>query len=362
MSQNPRFRGLEWLLCLALLAGCGSDPTDPGPGVPDKGSRLLGLAATPAAGQSAEAAWQQARALGAEFPVLFFPWDQLEAEMESAAPTNSLTLANATYGGAGTPVLLVIGIRDRTAQRFPPDLAGLEVNDPNLINRYNTFTTWMFAQIPDLDLIGLSLGREVDAGLGEDTDAIQAYQDFFEVAAAQARLQRPNLTVGVETGFNAMIGLASVAYRGLHASADAAFIAYSPIEADYGVRPATGVPGDIDDLVGIFTQMGETQPIALTAAAFPVSATLGGSLVEQGGFVNNVFRAWDTHAETIRFVAFGMLTDLAPENVDALTLLYGTTDARFEAFLGSRGFRDHATGTARDALGIFESAAGARGW
>jgi hypothetical protein len=134
-------------------------------------------------------------------------------------------------------------------------------------------------------------------------------------------------------------------------------VTYYPLEADFGVRPAEVVSGDLAALALRFPD----RPIGVLEAGYPSSEELGSSQARQAEFVRQLFRAWDAHSEQVVLLNFTWLTDAPQAAVEAWLDYYGLRDRRFAAFLASLGLRG-ADGQPKPAFEVLAAEAHARGW
>ena len=342
------------LVVLAALPGCDQGGGEDGS---PKGGRLLSIALTEAAGEDFGAALEVAFDAGMEATNLALAWDDLETAPGRFEPgPNFLAIANTFYPGIGLRVALELNPLDTNNDRRPPDLAGLPFDDPRVIARFNELAEWALGQIPNLDVVSLTIGNEVDAALGADAEAWAAYGRFFAAVRAHVRTLRPDLSVGVGT-YEGMAVLARDEFQALNAVADAIMVTYYPLSADFTPRPLEVVGPDIDSLMALYPD----KPIYFLEAGYPSGVACGGSEEAQAAFVDEVFTAWDRHRDQIPLISFTWLTDLAPETVAELVRYYGVESECFGAFLGTLGLRDHG-GQPKLALGMLGREAARRGW
>ena len=346
---------LSVLLTVLALPGC-DEPTGGTP-VP-RGERLLGVAVTEARGEDFGDALTVATDAGMEVTNLALAWDDLETAPGRFDPDpNFLAVADAFYPDVGLRVALELNPVDTNNDRRPPDLRGLPFDHPDVLARFSALLTWAAAEAPDLGVVSLTLGNEVDALLGDDAEAWAAYGRFFTETSRRARSLWPGVGVGVKATFDGLVGPSRDRLAALNASADVVMATYYPLGADFAPRPPGTVGPDFDRLAALYPD----RPISILEAGYPSGSECGGSEAAQAAFVREAFAAWDRHADQVRLVSFTWLTDLAPETVSALAAYYGVGGRCFEDFLGTLGLREHG-GRAKPALRALAEESEQRGW
>lgn len=299
--------------------------------------------------------------LGAREISLSIGWDDIETARGVYKPDpNWLVIANIFYGAVGDiGVSLMIGPIDTNVSRMPSDLAGKPFDDPEVIQRYQRLLDYVFTQIPDLELLSLSIGNEIDAFLGSDPELWRQYQVFFEATSTYARAQRPGLLVGAKAQLDGLLGPQVSYLKSLNESSDVILVTYYPIAGDFAVKDPQVVGEDFKALVAAY----EGRIIHLLEAGYPTSVALNSSELKQADFVREVFKAWDKYAEQIRVVSFTWLTDLPQSSVEELKAYYGFSAYHFAEFLRTLGLRTYeGTGMDKQAFGVLVEEATARGW
>lgn len=298
--------------------------------------------------------------LGSQATSLLLAWDDLETSPGVFAPTTDwLGIANGFYPLSGTKLALTITTIDTNVLRVPADLAGLPLNDPQVISRFNGLLDWVFSKISALELSSLSIGNEIDAYLGGDALAWSEYEAFFAVTSAHARGLRNGLLVGATATFGGYMTGAPLELTSLNQHSDVVLVTYYPLHPDFTVRPPSSVRTDMDQLTAAFPG----RRLHLSEAGYPSSSTCASSDALQAQFVRQMFRAWDEHSESIRFIQFEWLHDLSQAEVTALGAYYGISSPAFLEYLRTLGLRTFS-GTGLDKPGIqaLRNQARLRGW
>ena len=326
-----------------------------------KGSRSLGMAVDTAQDGDFDGAFQRAHNGGADTTSLTVFWDDLETSSSPVTfnpAVNNLAIANAYYPPKSTAVVLVIPVIDTVRRRMPPDLIGLPLNNPAVINRFKLLLDYVFTQIPDLTLAGLSIGNEVDGVLSTSSDWGD-YINFYIAVSAYAHTKRPGLKVGVKATLPGLTQKQVLNLIVLNSKTDAVFATYYPLNADFSVKDPSAVKTDVDALCGWYSG----REVDFLEAGYPSGAPTHSSDAAQATFVRNMFSSWDAHAGQIRIVNFVGLTDASPQQISDYQTYYGISDPIFLSYLGTLGLRTWpGAGANKPAFDAFTQEAHRRGW
>ncbi|MDN5865244.1 MAG: hypothetical protein L0I62_08525 [Gammaproteobacteria bacterium] len=359
--RRRRWRA-AFLLTIGLcgLPGCGGsssgDTSQDNPPVVMKGDRILSMAVFAGSDDNYANAFALGQALGMQSTSLALPWDELETA-PGIYDSDVLAFAETFFPAVNTTISLEINPIDTVKRRMPDDLASLPFNDPEVIGRYENLLDWVFSQIPDVQLTSLTIGNEVDDYLNSHPEEWPQYRDFYQQVSAHARTLRPGLKVGVKAEFAGLVGNAQSNMQMLNQYSDVVEVTYYPLDADFTVQPPTVVSGDFDTLASLYPG----RIIYVLEAGYPSSTECGGSEVLQAAFIDQVFRAWDAHADQIKLISFFAIYDFSPEFVELAMEYYGLSSPCFAAYLGSLGLITY-NGRQKPAYLLLGADAAARGW
>jgi len=353
---------------LLFLLACGE--TTPTPSTPaadfptpehtvPKGERQLGIDITQPEKDDFETAFSLARDTGMGFVSLPLYWDDIETAPGTFQPDpNWLAIANLFYGAENMPVALEVNPIDTVTRRTPADLANTAWDDPALIARYQALLDYAFSQLPDVTLVSLTIGNEIDGYLS-GTDQWQAYETFFAAAADYARQKYPGLKVGVKIMFDGLTGENAPLAEALNRHSDVVMTTYYPLNPDFTVRAPSVVHTDFATLVEHYPQ----KPIYVLEAGYPTSEKNRSSEALQAQFIHELFAAWDAHAAQIPVIELVWLTDLPESAVRDFTGYYGVSAPVFAEYLRPLGLRTYP-GHGADKLGFaaLRAETTARGW
>jgi hypothetical protein len=323
-----------------------------------EGNRILQMDVKEASDGDYDAAMQIAINAGAEAVSMSLGWDDIEtAPGEFNPETNWLEIANAYYPMQEIAVSLVINPIDTNVDRRPQDLRDKDYDDPQVIARYNALLDYIHIQIPDLQLVSLSIGNEIDATLGDDAEAWQQYTNFFAATSVHARTLWPDVPVGSKVMYSGAMGESTSYVQALTVHADIVMITYYPLDAKFQVQDPAEAETDLQKLVTTF----EGKDIVLAEVGYPSSEVNGSSMIKQAKFVHHMFVAWDKYADRIKLISFTFQTDMSPERVSDLEAYYGFSNKAFAEYLHTLGLRTY-DGKDKLAWKQLVAEAEARGW
>ncbi|MDJ0976780.1 MAG: hypothetical protein QNJ98_20155 [Planctomycetota bacterium] len=324
-------------LALLIALFCAVSPRvaadEEAPVVP-KGKRLLGIHVSEAEDGDFGRAYAAAKSVGTEVVGLSVAWDEMEKRPGKYA-SKWLPIANAFYGPEKMRVGLVLKILDTTQNRMPADLKKLPFDDPRVVKRLNALLTWMFTQIPNLELTSLSLGNEVDGVLGEDRKRWRAYTRMFNAARTHVRQSHPNLPVSVTVMYDGIVKRSTDALaQALYEQADIVLLTYYPL-GKTKIRPVAHLREVFRELTTRYPK----KPIHFGEIGCPSGSVLKSSLEHQRRFIAELFRVWDSYASRVPLIAYCWLTDTSPESLETYKKYYGSSDPQFVDFLATLGLR-----------------------
>jgi len=337
-------------------------PPDNAPGDPGdvilKGDRQLGIAVSTASDNDFGKAYAAAKQAGIDFVPFSQQWDQIETSPGVYA-NEYFAIVNSFYPADNMKVAMDINPFDTNNDRRPADLKGTPMNDSTVISRYNNMITWVFNQIPNVNLVCFGIGNEIDIYLGTNQTRYEEYAQFFQCTSAHVRSLRAGLKVGTKATFNGLMGSATkTLLQNVNAYSDAVLVTYYPLNADFTIKdPNVTVQIDFQALCDLYAG----KLIYFLEAGLPTSSKLGSSENKQAVFIQQVFRQWDNHTDQIKVVSFLWLHDPSDAELDTYEAYYGLSDPNFLAYLGTLGLRTN-TGVDKQGFKTLVAEANARGW
>jgi hypothetical protein len=356
------------ILLTATLACAGSTPPAPSPSPVSpsttspsdpRGNRILGIDVNPPADDDYDAAVTLAKQAGAQATPLSIYWDDFETAPGVYQPDqNWLAIANRYYPAQKLKLSLTISVIDTTENRLPDDLKGKTFDDPEVTARFQAFLDYVFTQIPEVDLITLSIGNEVDIYLSE-TGEWEAYTTFYQAALDHLQETQPDLPLGVKATLPGLLDTHQDKLAVLNQGSDVILVTYYPLEDDFTVQDPTVVHDDFEALVNSYPD----RPLLLLEAGYPSSEVCDSSEIKQAAFIQELFAAWDTHRDHIQMVSISWLTDLSKSTTNDLQAYYRINNKAFGEYLRTLGLRTHpGAGEDKEAFQALREEARARGW
>ncbi len=346
---------------IILAGGCTSDtptqtldeqPPDVTIPVTAKGDRLLGLGLTEGAVGFGES-FNISQDLGVQVVELSLAWDDIETA-PGTYENEYLNIANAFYPPNNVQVSLSINPIDTNNLRLPPDLEDKDLDDPEVIARYNKLMDYVFSRTPELDLVSVNIGNEIDGYLGDDQEKWRQYNRFYQQTSAHVRSKRPSVQVGTKIMFEGIMGNEA---RTINQHSDVVLVTYYPLNQDFSVKDPDVVHKDFDEITSFYSN----RTIYFSEAGYPSSSYLGSSQEQQSEFITEMFSAWDDHSEQVKFINFIWLHDIHESEVNMYTGYYGLSSRGFSEYLGTLGFRTY-DGEDKKALVTLRNEATSRGW
>ena len=295
----------------------------------------LGLAGTEPETGGYDAVLAQFDALDITATSLTVFWDEFDIGGTYDPAFDWPTIANAVYPDRGIALTLTIPVIDTVTDRRPEDLRALAWDHPDVIARFTAFIDQVLARMPDVEILTLAIGNEVDGVLRSNSDW-QRYGSFFHLARTHVQTNHPDLPVGMTMTWQGLreSGLA----RAIANLGDGWFVNWYPLDEGFAVAaPETFAP-----TLALMRQMAEDRPLYLTEAGAP-SAGCNSSEAVQTQFVQTILAA-----EGIELAMFVWMHDIPAPQVQTYQGYYGVDDPCFAQFLGSLGLFN-ADGTPKPA-------------
>lgn len=311
-----------------------------------KGDRVLAWQVDMAQNNNYDSAYYYAQNGCMESIHLFFPWSSIEVnngEFDSTYIANTLDLLNIYHPIMGVKAELQIAPVNTVAKETPSDLLSVDFDNPIMINRFKIFLDTLFAHIPDLELSALNIGNEADIYWGTDAVKYSEYKVFLDSVVPYAKqlyfnLHGTDLKVGTTFTFDGLTSAStSTLCKGVNDSLDIVALTYYPINHDFTMESPSVVNSDFASLVSIYSDT--LQPIYFVECGYSSSDTCNSSDLQQSQFYQNVFSAWDTYYDNIKYLTIFKTTDWSQQEVNDFSLYYGISDNTFLEYLRTLGVR-----------------------
>lgn len=267
--------------------------------------------------------------VGAEATSLTLYWDDLQRDGRYAADPDWPAIAQAVYPPRDMRIQLTFAVIDTLADRRPATLRGLAWDDPRVTASFAALVTDVLSRMPDVDLISVAIGNEIDGHL---TDAsVDEYARFFERGRAAIRSIRPDVPVTTKVtwpGLRDRPALRALARRG-----DALSITWYPMDTAFHFATPDAALGDLKEMAAM-----ANGPWELSEVGYPSHGCGASSPQTQAQFHAGLSVAAASDPD-LRLLQRVWSHDISPPEVAAYADYYQTDAKCFTAFLASLGLR-----------------------
>lgn len=301
---------------------------------------------------------------------LFFKWTDIEpdtATFNTLFMDEFLNSMEGFYPTFGVDVELQIAPTNTGVNEVPSELTGLSFSDPLVINRFKILLDTVFARIPSVTLSALNIGNETDLNFGTNATQYNEFKVFLDSVTNYAKdlyfnLHGTDLKVGTTFTHHGLVDNATANLcKSVNDGLDVVTVTYYPLNGDFTMKPPSVVSTDFDDLVAEYPD--PNQPIYFAECGYPSSTFCNSSESLQAEFWTEVFNAWDTHEENIKYMTIFKSTDWSAATVNQLGQYYGVQDTIFKEYLRTLGVRTwEGDGTNKEAYEIIKCELDARDW
>lgn len=287
-----------------------------------------------------------------------FPWDWTDIETAPMQYGNTELLeANTQFGGGKMLVDITIRPLHTNNKTVPPDLMNVSFDDPRMIDRFDKLLDYVFTQIPDVELLSLVIGSEMDASLGTDATLWRQWETFFKATSTYAKSKRPGLKVASEAQYGSLTGEAKDFLISLNQYTDIVGVSHYPLNPDFTVDDPAAVRNVFDTVTSIYPG----RLIHFYQIGCPSSPLLKSSEEIQARFFKEVFKAWDAHADQVERLNITWQSDIPPEGAEYWANFYHLKDDRFIAYLATLGLQTFDLKD-KEAMRVIRAEVQARGW
>lgn len=314
-----------------------------------------------------------AKEAGASYIILGLAWNAIESSTPSDCnsagsytdPGNALQTFNSLLPASGLGMSLSILPTSTNINTRPSNLATTNFDDALLVCRYQKMLQFVFSKIPNLNLVSIQFGNEIDAyPTANQVSFWSQYWSFFVQVSASAKALRANVKTSMVATLYGAAGLSSnsLAKGGLqqiYNNADIVVVTYYPMNTDFTVKNPAVIESEIAELVKLYP----SKPIYFNEIGFHSGSSLtGSSELMQREFVTQVFKVWDKYPSEISKISFLRLNDLTASKAQSVAGDYGMSgNASFVEYIQTLGLR---TDAGADKLGFLQlkSETKSRGW
>lgn len=379
----PRFFvGISLLACLILFQNCSktdeseaNNPESPnGNAAAAKGLREIGidiLDTTPSSSFNNNIAL--AKAAGSSFMILGLGWNQIESSTPSDCasagtyvdPGNALATFNSLLPASGMKLSLSILPVSTNLNLMPSNLTNADFDDPLVICRFQKMLTFVFSKIPNIELVSLQFGNEIDAyPAATQLSFWSQYWGLFTQASLSAKSLRPGVKTSIVSTLHGSTGqssnpLAQGGLQQIYNSADVVVVTYYPLNPNFTVKSPDIVVSEVGALVSHYP----SKPIYFNEIGYQSGSTYDASSEAlQKEFIINVFKAWDKYPNQILKMSFLRLNDVSPSAAQSTANTYGLPgNNQFIEYIQTLGLRTY-DGHDKQAYIQLKIEAASRGW
>lgn len=309
-----------------------------------KGDRVLAWQVDMAENNNYDSAYSYAACI--ESIHFSFSWNLMEPDsgiFDATFITNTLGVSNVFLPAVGTKIELNIPTMNTVTKDVPADLVNVNFDDPVMINRFKGILDTIFTRMPDVEFSALNIGNESDIFMGADATKYAAYKVFLDSVVPYAKqlyfnLHNESLKVGTTLTHEGLTNLSTANLcKSLNNGLDVVSVTYYPLNNDFTMKPPTVVDADFLELV---TEYPDTiQPIYFAECGYSTSDICNSSDSLQSEFYKNVFTAWDTYYNNIKYLTIFKTTDWSQVEVDVFAINFGIPDTIFKEYLRTLGVR-----------------------
>jgi hypothetical protein len=150
-------------------------------GVVKKGNQMLGFEIGYGKDEVFIDAFNKAKEINFDFAHVSIRWTDVETSPNHYVDPGEefggyLNVMNTFYPMHNTKVYFtILSPINTTYKGVPDDIKGLDFDDPVFLGRFKSFLDYLMSKIPDVDLIGLVIGNEVDIYLSSHQSEINSF-------------------------------------------------------------------------------------------------------------------------------------------------------------------------------------------
>jgi hypothetical protein len=325
-----------------------------------KGDRLLGVGVstnseTGTLGESIA----HIKSAGAVVVPVEFNWNTIESGTRNYSdPGGMLALLNTLLSTRQVKLSLTVAAIDKASAKLPADLAGLSFSSGALTSRYNEMLNFVFSKLPNVEIIFVGVGSEVDLYSQDPTFATE-FSGFLGAVKNHVHSQRPASKVGVSATLQGLFSDSRDEMLEINTESDVVAVTYYPLNADASVKQASAPATDLPLVLELYPD----REIFLVSTAYPSSSGSGSDETKQSNYVKELFRVWDVYSDRWLLTCFAALTDLSRTQAEALATSAGRSDESFIEFIRSMGLRTYPqSGTDKPAFITLKETAKLRGF
>lgn len=260
-------------------------------------------------------------------------WDDLEKEKWHFS-NEFLDIANIYYSEQKIKLSLTINPIDTNSLRVPKDLRNTKFDDKEMIDRFKKFLDYIFSRTDKLEIVSIWIWNEIDIYLANDKEKWEQYSIFYNEISKYIHNKKPWLKVWTKVTYQSLNDTHNEEIKNINKSSDIIMITYYPIK-DYIVQEAQIVHETFNNISEIYPE----KKIQIMEIGYPTSNYLKSSEEKQADFIEEVFKARDSHKEQITLLNYTWLHDIRKEEVAIYKKYYWISSEWFLEYLASLGIK-----------------------
>ena len=314
-----------------------------------KGDRILAYQIDMAENNNYDSAFAYAYDACMESVHLFYTWSSIEPNLnnfDTSFMDNTLSVMNLYYPAYNMKVELNIAPINTGTLEVPTDLQSVNFDSQQMIDRFKILLDTLFSRIPNVELTALNIGNESDCYMGTNAIKYAEYKTFLDSIIPYAKqlyfnLHGTNLKVGTTFTFSGLTDSStSTLCQSVNISTDIVAVTYYPLNNDFTMKNPSVVITDFGNLISIYSDT--TKAIYFVECGYASSSYCNSSDTLQAVFFQNIFTAWDTYYDNIKYITIFKTTDWSQITVDELAVYYGLpNDTIFKEYLRTLGVRTY---------------------
>lgn len=268
-------------------------------------------------------------AIGAEATSLTLYWDDLQLDGDYIADPDWPVIAQTVYPPRDIRIQLTFGVIDTIADRRPAALRNLAWDDPRVVEGFAALTTNVLSRMPDVDLVSVAVGNEVDGHLSGE--AVDEYKRFFEHARDAIHSIRPDVPVTIKMtwpGLSKRPDMLALARHG-----DALSITWYPMDNAFHFADPDGALQELKAMAAM-----ADGPWELSEVGYPSHGCGASSPEAQARFHSGLTMSAATQPN-LRLVQRVWSHDISTAEVSSYLEYYRTNADCFVSYLASLGLR-----------------------
>ena len=282
--------------------------------------------------------------IGAQATSLSVYWDDLQRDGVYVADPDWPAIAQAVYPPRDIRIQLTFSVIDTLTDRRPEELQDLAWDDPQNIERFVAVAQDTLDRMPDVTLVSIAIGNEVDGYLfGTE---VREYARFFQHARHALSKIRPDTPISIKVtwpGFRDRPEIRALAQRG-----DVISLTWYPMNDAYQFLAPVDALAEMS-----YMDAAADGPWELAEVGYPSNGCGAASEAAQSAFHEGLSDAAQSYPD-LRLIQRVWSHDIPSEAVAAYAEYYQTDADCFRSFLGGLGLLTY-DGTAKLAFDALTS-------